>query len=710
MQILWIHAQNFKCYSNVRIPETGILPKGLIFIEGENSTGKTSLFRAIYYAFFYDPSKSQPLGTKDSIIKRGESGTKVEIAFEVSNKYYAVQRYHSKNKPVDAIFLEIDPQEALQGNLKIVKKIAEGSKDVNDKIVSLLNIDHEKVLSTLIVNQGEVQMLAEAKGAKLRDLIYQLFQLEQYKDKLKAVVRKKIECIEDEIEKNRIVRTSEDILNEIEEIDESIESSYKTLQIKEKEIQHLEEEIKKYPKIDELQTIRDLKSDMERTGQQIMKKKRALSEESSRFNLQEPLSEKIFEETKAKINSKIQDLQLELEKEEQEKDKIKEERFNLNKDLKSIEERKKKLLKLDQKEDESFVCEVCEQEMDYEHYKELIERLTNNIPAIQKGLLKKDKLIQEKNAEIKKLEKSKRDLELLLISLEELRKDFSEIQTLEQSRDNFQDQLITVLKKFNVSSTNELSQKYDISEFDEFYKRINELNISLNKLIAEKKYITKDIQEKEEKKKQLQSQIEENKRKEEEIEKLNKEIALIKRVEDYVAGFITEDLIANRLIAGIQNATSSNIYLFTRGKYSELYLEPTTQKTLTLSIKDEDDGFIKDQNYLSGGDKAAIGLGLRIGISELLKRVRPLKDSKYNPPRMDIMILDEPLGALDEDRRKKVIEGLMAQNKFSQIFLITHTNIRQELQAPMILVERTAKGNKATFYHTPTQIEMESES
>ena len=163
------------------------------------------------------------------------------------------------------------------------------------------------------------------------------------------------------------------------------------------------------------------------------------------------------------------------------------------------------------------------------------------------------------------------------------------------------------------------------------------------------------------------------------------------------------------MLANIQQSTRGYIYLFTRGRYSELYLEPTRTKTLNMSIKDEELGFVKSQTLLSGGDKAAIGLGLRIGVSGLLKRIRPMKSSPYEPPKMDILVLDEPLGSLDEARRSKVIEGLVAEKKFSQIFLITHTNIRRRFRAPLISITSSSSGSRASYYPPASEIEEEAE-
>ena len=170
MRILWLHLENFKCYSRAHIPEDGILPEGLIRIDGLNSSGKSTLFDAIYYVLFYDPGKKY-IGKKDDLIRHGAGETLVELAFEVDGHCYVVQRKHGKKLSVQAQLVELDREFAMRGESKPVKIICSGLVEVNNKISELLNITSEKAVKTLIVRQGEIEQLAEARGAELRDLI-----------------------------------------------------------------------------------------------------------------------------------------------------------------------------------------------------------------------------------------------------------------------------------------------------------------------------------------------------------------------------------------------------------------------------------------------------------------------------------------------------------------------------------------------------------
>ena len=265
------------------------------------------------------------------------------------------------------------------------------------------------------------------------------------------------------------------------------------------------------------------------------------------------------------------------------------------------------------------------------------------------------------------------------------------------------------LQKFKVQSLLELAEKFKLKDFDELFDHVKSLDDDIRSNELKKKHTLTSIEEKYATIEKRNKQIEENKKKEEKSAEIDLEIALLTEVQTYVEKFIAEDIISNRMLTNIQQSTKGYIYLFTRGRYSELYLEPTRTKTLNMSIKDEELGFVKNQTLLSGGDKAAIGLGLRIGVSELLKRIRPMKTSPYEPPKMDILVLDEPLGSLDEARRSKVIEGLVSEEKFSQIFLITHTNIRRRFRAPLITIQSSPTGSRATFYPSTTEIEEEAE-
>ena len=708
MRLLWIQAKNFKCYSDIRVPAQGVLPEGLLFVEGENSTGKSSLFDAIFYALFYEPTTTKELGTKDDLVRRGFSDTEVEVAFELDNKCYLIQRSHGKKTPVQAFLLEIDRETALQGKISKSKKICDGVIDVENKITSFLNINKEKILNTLVVRQGSVQALAEAKGAELRNIIYELFQLDFYRDRAIDIIKNKKNNFELQKEKYTIKRTTEDILNEINEIKDSIDEAKTNIAEYDSSLEKLKSAIKQFPEFKEMQEINGLTQRLNQQNDTIEKKEKSITEASKKYSLVPTLGVKNIELKSKEIERQIQDKFKEKENKSKEIEKINKEKANNEIDLENFTNRKVSLERIAET-GEKPKCDVCEQEIDEPKFNELLERSKSNIPALTKGIKKKEEEIRNLKSEIQDIEQNITQLKIDIGKLEDLTNDLEELEEMNNVREEMEQKIQNSLQKFKVQSLLELSEEFGLKDFNELFEHVKSLDDDIKSNELKKKHTLGLIEEKYDTIEKRKNQIEENKKKEEKAAEIDLEIALLTEVQTYVEKFIAEDIISNRMLANIQQSTKGYIYLFTRGRYSELYLEPTRTKTLNMSIKDEELGFVKSQTLLSGGDKAAIGLGLRIGVSELLKRIRPMKTSPYEPPKMDILVLDEPLGSLDEARRAKVIEGLVSEEKFSQIFLITHTNIRRRFRAPLITIQSSSTGSKAIFYPSTSEIEEEAE-
>ena len=136
--------------------------------------------------------------------------------------------------------------------------------------------------------------------------------------------------------------------------------------------------------------------------------------------------------------------------------------------------------------------------------------------------------------------------------------------------------------------------------------------------------------------------------------------------------------------------TDKYIKDFTSGQYSDLLLDLSgTRKTgLSLRIRDNYNGEYESTEVLSGGDRTALGIALRLAISELMSTIRPTKDSPKRNPKIDFLLLDEPLAALDETRRERILKHLIKSKTFSQIFLITHTSIPADINTHKIIVSK----------------------
>jgi DNA repair exonuclease SbcCD ATPase subunit len=152
-----------------------------------------------------------------------------------------------------------------------------------------------------------------------------------------------------------------------------------------------------------------------------------------------------------------------------------------------------------------------------------------------------------------------------------------------------------------------------------------------------------------------------------------------------VDGFISTDIVEGRLSDILMKSTNFYLIPFTEGRYEITNISSTMRKIkdrishgLTLTLVDNKDNITKNKEQLSGGDESALGLALRISISKLMSTIRPFKHIEKKVPMINFIIMDEPLTSLDEFRRNVIMNILMKDQSFKQIFLISHAEINEE--------------------------------
>ncbi len=97
----------------------------------------------------------------------------------------------------------------------------------------------------------------------------------------------------------------------------------------------------------------------------------------------------------------------------------------------------------------------------------------------------------------------------------------------------------------------------------------------------------------------------------------------------------------------------------TAGRYSDVELDESYIPTIV------EDG--EAQPVISGGEEDIVNLALRLAISQMIAE-------RAGQP-LSVLVLDEIFGALDEDRRRAVVELLRAlSGRFPQVILITHVD------------------------------------
>ncbi len=676
--------KNFKCFPDLILPEREDenFSEGLFLIQGttperSNSFGKTSFVEGILFGLFGPKSTILSI---NNLITFGQEKGEIKIIFELDGIDYMIQRLLNRTSS--------------SGSQKLRTYIRVNNNWKSDNTINieeLIEIKREQALQTAFVKQGQIESLASASPAKLRDLIIDLFRLNivdyasDYLKNMNKVAINRIKAINknyispSEIDKNinkkeqQLAENSIDLKNNFTKID-TLKTQLKNLPDKGKliELNEIKEKIK--------QGIGKIEVFLE----QLANKLKTLSSDD---NIQE-----------SNIDHFIKTKENEITKLESNKDTLSEalkkvlSEMNKKKGIISqIEKNKSKISKnFNFKGGKQIAkCPTCTREISFHDAQEIINHYDSEI-----NNLKND--INKLKPNLGELENKKGDIENRLDYLKSTHRNLQEIKDIYIKKKKYEVEIennrlenLKLLKKFNTSTEKEFLEKFNVKNIDQLREKIIKIDGEINSLIqvnkrieSENNYLKNEIQELKLKKENMIKLRDER-------EQLETKIKHIDKNKELVKGFITEYMVEKRLIHNIQYETKRFLKYFSGGQYSNLNLTSIDKgRGIKIDVFDEFSQTIKDIDFLSGGDKVALGFALRMGISELMTKIRPTKNSPKKNPKIDFMILDEPLAALDKDRRTQVLTTLESQKDFNQIFLITHTNIPEEIKPNFIKIAK----------------------
>ncbi len=679
MKISRLTFKNFMGYRNLNLPsDNEEFPDGLILISGKNSYGKSSILQGILLAFFGPKIFSNR--TAESFITYGKDKSEVFIYFILDNmKYYIFRKWGRTGSTTSKLF-EWDKKKNAYREIK------------SFNIEKFFEISRDQALNTVFVRQGEVEELANKRGAELREMIIDLFRLNIIEDALKYLDKesKSTNYEKSKLEKSRV--PIERIQLDIERINEEIKINRATISEKKKVSKNLEIKLKSYPSQNFISNLEKLYNQREITKEKYNSYKTDLESKIHKTDLN-------VDDFKSleKINNKINSL-IELKK-EKERRKTEVEKKNqattkgMGKTKGRIEDIKKKIEQMEsslefiETKDKKRVarCPTCQSELTKSHYDEVIKEFNQDLTSNQKKINEISKLIKNLEQNIKNLQ----------IQLDELNREIGIIQALKDDFENFHKsevQLNEVSENIDIFLSKNKTKLKDISidGIKAISLEIVKINENLNSIENEIDQKLTEIDKNNQRISELNNEIERMKHLEGKIGQLEIDIEHITKAKEFVRRFVTEYMVVKRLVKNITLKTDKYIKDFTSGQYNDLILDLSgTRRTgLSLKIKDNFNGQYESVEILSGGDRTALGMALRLAISELMSIIRPTRDSARKNPKIDFLLLDEPLAALDEVRRERILNHLTRSKTFSQIFLITHTAIPPEIKAHKILVEK----------------------
>lgn len=153
---------------------------GLYLITGDTGAGKTTIFDAITYALYGDPSgNNREVSMLRSKYADESTPTEVELRFRYYGKEYTVKRnpeYERASKRGSGTTKQIANAEFIYPDGKVVTKI----KDVDNAVKSVMGIDRNQFCQIAMIAQGDFLKLLLAPTKERMQIFRHIFKTELY--------------------------------------------------------------------------------------------------------------------------------------------------------------------------------------------------------------------------------------------------------------------------------------------------------------------------------------------------------------------------------------------------------------------------------------------------------------------------------------------------------------------------------------------------
>ncbi len=153
---------------------------GLYLIAGDTGAGKTTIFDAISFALFGEPSgSSREKNTLRSKYAPSDIPTEVELTFEYADKIYRIKRNpeYMRSKTRGEGFTSVKANaELYYPDGRVVTKL----REVDSAVTELLGIDRKQFAQIAMIAQGDFQKLLTSPTAERMDIFRELFKTNFY--------------------------------------------------------------------------------------------------------------------------------------------------------------------------------------------------------------------------------------------------------------------------------------------------------------------------------------------------------------------------------------------------------------------------------------------------------------------------------------------------------------------------------------------------
>lgn len=634
--------KNFKShkYTNINFD------KGITIIVGENGVGKSSVLEGITYALF----KKSTLNQNDliTIDKNNERSSTmyVELIFENNGINYKVIRTNNISKSTSKLYQKTNKNFTL---------LVEGNSEVNKMLSSIIDIDIDLFLNAIYIRQGEITDLISKKPAERKKLITKFLKIDDLE-----------KCWE---RMPKIINVYNNKKEKLEGMLISKENVATELQTKKELLISLNEELNKQIKN---------KNDYDKEKEEIAKEKEILDDKKSQYlikynklnNNKKELNRLISNQQKLSLKiEEINEYENDLKNFKNKLSELSNENFddkiiNLKSENVSLENINKTLKKsLDDLLKVENECPICKSKITEEKKNELELNYRNEI----KNNLNKINSNEENIKELKDKNKNYNYYNNKII----------ELKTLIKDKEEYKDKLDNVLYNINIKN-NDIKNKedelydleYDENKYNETVNNERNINEKISKNFENIGIIKGKISN-------TETRIEELKQDLVDIEKMKIKMKKLNDFIDLLNEFRTlygRDGIQNNLRVMSKDSIQKNTNMFFEKfnfDYSYLKIDDDFKVSLFKENKEI------DIDMLSGGEKIAIALSLRLGITQTV--------AKGN---IDCIFLDEPTIHLDEVRIEELNNLLINMNIIPQMIIVTHNQKLENLGDNLIRIKK----------------------
>jgi DNA repair protein SbcC/Rad50 len=651
------------------------LDKGITIFVGHNGSGKSSIIDAITFALFGEHTRK----SNKNLILRGASSSFTRLNFFVnSKKYSAYRQIGSLGQSISAKLDLVSDSNNIINKPIVAGERKQFGESMSAEVAKTLGVDYKKLKVATIIQQGELNRIIEFHpkdfkellngmiGMDRLDLAYQTMHeiIDGFRERLRehnnGFDDKQIESIRNSIQHN--ISELFDSENTLKQLENERNRANTKLRSIEKEIERIEPLILKAR---ELQTMENalmkyLTEKKDCILDDIVKLDRIIKEahtsiqivsgkEEIRINLQ-------------MVRSEVEDAELRIINNEGESGR-----------LKGLLEFAKKLEIKDGK------CPVCNSKvqtinkmLDTDHIKNEIKQKNEERSKLlteRSNAKKEESFLEEKEKPIAASEKfltsnnisNLQDITKLENDLFHKRNDLSKLpknivgigeDPTVFMIDDFSKSLVENIIKLRFEVKNLRIQDYIDAKVN--HTHLSDALLEINLKIGSSQ---KSIQ-------QATKFIDDFNRILTELENAAKYIDILEKIRSTV--FNRDGLVGLSLRSWALKTIS-----YKASEYATMFNIGISRIDLTEKVKDVDiicygrHGEI-DMNCLSGGEKVAVALALRLAIAYMM-----------GSSKLDFIILDEPTAHLDAERRKSMVKIISEAFKdgngpLSQIIIITH--------------------------------------